>query len=559
MIFAADLTPARLKPRNGSGRPTLTKGNFFFMKKLQVTWPLWFSITLIAGMWVGYTLKKKIPDSQGFWEKPRNASVQEVVELLQKRYVDPVATDSLTETAIAGMLDNLDPHTVYIPAALTAAANEDIAGNFEGIGVEFFIIDDTVNAFRIIPGGPSEKAGLQTGDKFLKVGDSVVAGTGITNESIKKLLRGESGSKVEVSLLREGKTVKANITRGTIPKPAVDAALMIDPTIGFIHLNKFSKSSYVEFMQSLEALQKKGMQQLILDLRGNGGGILDEAVQIADEFLEEDRLILYTEGSHSPRQEFRGRRPGLFEKGPLVILTDEFSASAAEVLAGALQDWDRATLVGRRTFGKGLVQEPFELSNGAQLRLTVARYYTPSGRNIQKPYSQGLEEYHEEVYHRNDPGVTRTLDSAVSQEKPYKTLLKKRVVYGGGGIVPDQVVAADSFRLAPVFRDLYNTQSLSRFVLNYYVKERAFFGKYPSAVAFSKDYQISAGTWQDFLNFTRKDSVLLTNLSPRETEMLQQQIKTQLALQIWGTPGSYEISKNYDPVLLKAIALLRVK
>jgi carboxyl-terminal processing protease len=302
------------------------------------------------------------------------------MDLVRSNYVDPVNTDTLTEEAVQAMLTHLDPHSVFIPAMHLSAINEDLQGNFEGIGVEFHIIRDTVNVVNVLPDGPSDKAGLKVGDKFLKVGDSTVTGKTISAERIKRLLRGQGGSKVTVLLLRDKLQQSSIITRGTIPLYSVDAAYMINPQTGFIHLNKFSGTSYEEFMEAMERLQKQGMTKLIFDLRDNGGGILGEAVDIVDEFLDENKMIVYTKGDKQDKYEYRCKRPGLFEKEKVVILVDEGSASASEVVAGALQDWDRAIIIGRRTFGKGLVQEQYQLSNGAALRLTVARYYTRKGR-----------------------------------------------------------------------------------------------------------------------------------------------------------------------------------
>ncbi len=526
------------------------------MKKLQVWWPLWLSLTLILGMWAGYSLKKNIPDSQGFLQRPRRTSVQEVMDLLQRKYVDSVHADSLTDEAIEAMLQELDPHTVYIPAVYTEEANEDLKGNFEGIGVEFYIIDDTVNAVNVLTDGPSDKAGLKLGDKFLKVGDSLVAGNGITPERIRKLLRGEGGSTVSVELLRGNGKVTASITRGTIPKPAVDAAYMMDAQTGFIHLNKFSKTTYEEFMQAMEGLQKKGLKKLVLDLRGNGGGILDEAVDIADEFLSGDKLVLYTEGLHASRQEYKCKRPGLFEEGPLVLLVDEFSASATEVLAGALQDWDRATIVGRRTFGKGLVQEPFELSNGAQLRLTVSRYYTPAGRNIQKPFNGSRSAYSGEVYDRFHNGETSG-DSAVHTGKAYKTLVKKRTVYGGGGISPDVYVRFDTSHIAPSLSALFSKQTFSKFIYAYYLQQQPYFRSFKSAADFNKAVTLTPAVLESLKAYCRKDSLELGGLSAADQALLERRYKTNMALQIWRMGGYYEVSNTYDETVAKGLEALK--
>lgn len=527
------------------------------MKKLQIWWPLFFAITMIAGMWIGYKLRFNIPDGQGFFGASRKASVQEVVDLLERKYVDSVHTDSLTDDAITSMLRRLDPHTVYIPAALTVEANEDLQGNYEGIGVEYFIINDTVNAVNIRKDGPSDKAGLKVGDKFIKVGDSIIAGNKITAERIKKLLRGESGTKVNVTVLRANKSIPVTITRGTIPKFAIDAAYMMDKETGFIHLNVFSRSAYEEFMAAIERLNKEGMKKLIFDLRGNGGGILEEAVDIADEFLDSSRMVVYTEGLHAPRQEYKCKRPGQFEKGQLILLIDEFTASASEVLAGALQDWDRATIIGRRSFGKGLVQEPFELSNGAQLRLTVSKYYTPAGRNIQKPFDGNRQHYNEEVYDRFHNGSAINGDRGATNGKTYRTLIKKRAVYGGGGITPDVFIPFDTSKLSKPLYALFNNQTFSRFVYNYYLTNMSELSKFKNATDFETAYKIPAATWQLLGDYAKKDSIDLGTALIGERQEIEQRFRSNLALQIWQTEGFYRVNNQYDPLVRKAIELLK--
>ncbi|WP_315821765.1 S41 family peptidase [Paraflavitalea speifideaquila] len=427
------------------------------MKKLQVWLPLLFALVLIAGMWIGFRLRENIPNSRGPFATVKRSSVQEVIDLINHRYVDKVNADSLTDDAIQAMLTHLDPHSIFIPAKYLDEINEDLQGNFEGIGVEFFIINDTVNITNVLADGPSDRAGLQVGDQFLKVGDSTVAGN-IDGDRIKKLLRGTGGSEVQVAVLRNKQTIKATITRGTIPIYSVDASYMIDGTTGYIHLNKFSGTTYEEFMAATEKLQKLGMKQLIFDVRDNGGGILGEAVDIVDEFLDDNKLIVYTQGDKQKRQDFTCKRPGLLEQGKVILLVDENSASASEVVAGALQDWDRATIIGRRTFGKGLVQEQYDLANGAALRLTIARYYTPLGRNIQKPYNKGRAAYNDEVAERFHNGEMLKGDTSTNHSgAAYKTP-KGRTVYGGGGITPDIFIPFDTTG----FRDQCMNCSISK-------------------------------------------------------------------------------------------------
>ncbi|MGE5107309.1 MAG: S41 family peptidase, partial [Sphingobacteriales bacterium] len=440
-------------------------------KKIQVWLPLLFSLVMILGMFFGYKLRDNMGfNRKGFFASEKNTPLQEIINLINARYVDSVGIDTLGTKAINEILSELDPHSIYIPAEDLKTVNEELDGNFEGIGVEFDIFNDTVNVLNVMPGGPSEKAGIQIGDLIIKINDSLIAGVNITSDRMKKMLRGEAGTKVSTTLMRGREEKKIVIERGIIPLTTVDAAYIIQPAVGYIKLNKFSRKSYEEFMEALEKLQKQGMKKLILDLRGNGGGILEDAVQIADEFLDDNKLIVYTKGAHTDKVDYTAKRPGLFEEGKAAILIDEFSASASEVLAGALQDWDRATIIGRRSFGKGLVQEPYSLSDGSQLRLTIARYYTPIGRNIQKPYNKGIKTYSEEVYNRYHNGELIAADSnKISNGKSYKTK-GGRIVYGGGGIMPDMFVSYDTANLSKVVLSLYDKRTLYGFIYRYFVQ-----------------------------------------------------------------------------------------
>lgn len=523
------------------------------MKKLQVWLPLLFAITLIAGMWIGSSLRKHIPFSRGLFQTARPSSVQEVMDLVSLKYVDKVDPDSLTEDAIDAMLGHLDPHSVYIPSSRLEEVNDDLQGNFEGIGVEFFIINDTMNVTNILHDGPSEKAGLQVGDRFLKIGDSVVAGNTITIDRVRKLLRGPGGSKVNVTVLRAKQTLQTTITRGTIPLYSVDASYMIDGSTGYIHLNKFSGTTYEEFMQAMEDLQQKGMKSLVFDLRDNSGGILNEAVDIVDEFLDSDKLIVYTQGAKQPRQEYRCKRPGLFEEGKLVLLVDEGSASASEVVAGALQDWDRATIVGRRSFGKGLVQEQYDLSNGAALRLTVARYYTPLGRNIQKPYDQGRDAYNDELTERFHNGEVVNGDTATHHTGEAFKTKKGRTVYGGGGITPDLFVPFDTTSYSEEVYNLLNSQHFSRFIYTYYIQQMPYFKQFKDPADFAKRFTRTEEALNALMRYTARDSVNLHAIDTRDRAEVEQRIKVWIARQIWRTEGYFEVNNLYDPVVKKAL------
>ena len=524
-------------------------------KKIQVWLPLLFSITMIVGMVIGYKMRDNMPGRSFFFvDRPR--PVQEIMDLVQNKYVDSVKITSLSDTAVAAILSKLDPHSIFIPAEELQGVNDDIAGKFFGIGVEFNLYDDTINVINVLPDGPGFKAGIKTGDKFLKVDDSVVAGVKITSDKIRKLLRGDNNTKVMITALSDGQTKKYAVVRGIIPVSSVDASYIIGNGIGYIRLNKFSQVTYVEFMKAMEGLQKQGLKKLILDLRGNGGGVLEEATAIADEFLDGDKLITYTEGAHSDKKEYRCKRPGLFEKGELVVLADEGTASASEILIGALQDWDRATVVGRRSFGKGLVQEQFDLSDGSALRLTIARYYTPIGRSIQRPYTNGGKAYYDEVINRFHDGETTTADS-VKQDttKIYRTQNGK-IVYGGGGITPDIFIPVDTAAYGSNMAKIYYKGVIGNFAYRYYLQNKPQFNSYKSPADFAKSFTFTDQDWKQFIASAQRDSVALDNISPQEKNDLINRIESSFARQLWRNEGFYEILNMQDKAVLKSVELL---
>ena len=495
--------------------------------------------------------------NKGVFFMEKQKPVQEVLDLIHRKYVDKENIDSLGTLAIQVILSKLDPHTIYLPVKELKEVNEDLEGIFFGIGVEFNIINDTTNVVNVLQNGPSDKAGLLVGDQLLKVGDSVIAGNNITADKLKKLLRGEAGSKAEVTILRDKKQMKVTITRGAIPLYSLDAAYMITDTIGYIRLNKFSETTYKEFMQSMQKLQKSGLKSLILDLRDNGGGILTEATHIADEFLSGNKLITYTEGAHSPKKEYKCDKEGVFETGKLVVLANEGTASASEVLIGALQDWDRATVVGRRTFGKGLVQEQYELSDGSGLRLTVARYYTPLGRSIQKSYSNGNEDYNHDLIDRFKNGEMNSADSIKhTNEKKYTTQSRK-TLYGGGGITPAVFVGYDTTAFDKELMKALLTGTLNRFVYLNYLRHENEFKKYSSPKDFAENYVIDEATLNNLKQYAEKDSIYFNLKNPVEKAHLSKQIKVLTASQIWRTEGFYETNNTYDDMVKKALELIK--
>jgi carboxyl-terminal processing protease len=522
-------------------------------KKLQVWLPVLFAIVMVAGMMIGYQLKDKSAGNK-FFNLNRRTSIQDLVELIRNRYVDKVNIDSINQLAASELLSHLDPHSVYIPANKVKEANEDLAGNFQGIGVEFLILQDTVNIMHVIEGGPSETAGLKVGDRMLKVNDSVpVAGVQISSDKIRNLLRGPESTEVKLQVLRDGGKKDVVIKRGLIPISPIDAAYMIEPGTGYLRINKFADRTYEAFMLNMEKLQKQGMKQLILDLRGNGGGLLKEAISIADAFLSGDKLIVYTEGENMKRMDYKCGTDGIFETGKLEVLIDETSASASEVLAGALQDWDRATIIGRRSFGKGLVQQPFILTDGSEVRLTIARYYSPLGRNIQKPYTKGKAMYEEELMDRYHNGEVVIGDTSKPTGKAYKTP-GGHTVYGGGGITPDVFVPLDTTHMDPAAVQLYFKSTINSFVYHYYMNNRPFFDKIKNPEQLVKEFVPGEKEWEGLVGFAKKDTINLAPVTPKGKSDVLRRIQSLMARQIWRAGGFFEVTNRHDMTIQRALA-----
>ncbi len=527
-------------------------------KKLQVWLPLLFSVVMVAGMVIGYKLRENTAGASAFFINNSNGSaLQEILKLIGEKYVDNVGTDSLKDAAINDMLSHLDPHSIYIPPASLQSVNEDLQGNFEGIGIEFQIFNDTVNVVNVLAEGPSEKAGVEVGDKIISIEDTIpMAGIRITPGDVRRLLRGEGGSAVKITMLRDGKRLPLIITRSTIPVPSVDVSYLIAPGTGFIRINKFAETTYNEFITAMMELEKQGMKKLILDLRGNGGGFLTQAVSISDEFLSGDKLVVYTQGSKEPRTEYHCKKQGLFEEGKLVVLVDESSASASEIVSGALQDWDRATIIGRRTFGKGLVQQQYNLSDGGALRLTVARYYTPIGRNIQKPYNKGKEEYEEELIERFHNGEVVVGDTATPITKPYKTA-SGRLVYGGGGITPDLFVPFDTTAQPRAVSQLFYRGTISNYIYHFYIQHKAALQAIKTPQQLRDQFNETSFNWSQLAQFAMRDSIELSGITPAAKEQVLEKMPAYLARQVFRTEGYFEFVNHSDAMVKKALETLQ--
>lgn len=410
--------------------------------------PVVLALAIVLGMMINSLLSRRqsAGNVQEMFTPAQGSKLDMILNMINYSYVDTVNIRDIEESAIPLLIKDLDPHTVYIPAKDMQRVNEEMVGNFGGIGVQFYKYLDTVTVVKVVPGGPSEKAGLKDGDRIVRVDDSIVAGKKLDSDKIMKLMRGEIGTQVELTLVRRGesKPLIKKVTRGSIPIKSVDVAYMINDTTGFIKVKTFGMNTYDEFIKAMKNLSSQGMRHIIIDLRDNEGGILPIAVQMINEFLPAGKLILYTQGKASPRMDYNSNGKGQFQELPMTVLINELSASASEIFAGAIQDNDRGTIVGRRSFGKGLVQEQRVLPDGSALRLTVARYYIPSGRSIQKPYDQGKEKYYNDIYQRLLHGEFGQKDSIHFDENLKFKTEGGRTVYGGGGVMPDLFVPADT-------------------------------------------------------------------------------------------------------------------
>jgi carboxyl-terminal processing protease len=484
------------------------------------------------------------------------------LEFLDRFYVDSVNTDKIVEDAIIHQLEEMDPHSTYINKADFDKMNEPLQGNFEGIGVSFNILRDTLFVISPIVGGPSEKVGIQSGDRILKVDGKNIAGIKITNEIVYSLLRGTKGTKVTVSILRrnEPSLIDYTIIRDKIPINSLDASYVVGDGLGYIKLSRFAMTSNEEFLAAANDLKNKGVNNLILDLTDNAGGYLDVAASLADQFMGDKKLIVYTQGIHTPREDKLATSNGLFENGKLVILIDEGSASASEIVAGAIQDWDRGIIIGRRSFGKGLVQRQLTLPDESVIRLTIARYYTPSGRLIQKSYKDGAEEYGKEIYERYEHGEFNSADSIKFPDSlKYKTLVKQRTVYGGGGIMPDIFVPIDTSSYSDYFRDIIRKGILNQFVLQYVDKNRSYFkNTYTDFAKFKQEYTIGNEILTELNDYAQKEGVKFKQSDfDISVKQLKISIKAYIARDIWGTNEFYEIMNQNDNNFLKAVEVIK--
>jgi carboxyl-terminal processing protease len=488
---------------------------------------------------------------------------EQLIQLIKYSYVDSVSEDKMVENAIVGMLKELDPHSVYIPKEELQRMNEPLEGNFEGVGIQFQIIKDTIVVISPIVGGPSEKLGIRAGDKIITVEGEKIAGVGIKNNDVSKKLRGNKGTKVNVGIKRNGnkELIDFTITRDKIPIYSVDASYMVTPEIGYIKISRFAKETVKEYEEALNKLKAQGMQSLVLDLMGNGGGYLNTAIELADEFLSKGKLLVYTEGVRQTKQEYKSTNRGNFESGKLVVLIDEGSASASEIVSGAIQDWDRGLIVGRRSFGKGLVQKPYPLSDGSAVRLTTARYYTPSGRCIQKPYDEGADEYQKEINERFkngeivDPSKIKLHDSL----KYYTST--KRIVYGAGGIMPDIYTAFDTTISTKYFQRIARKGIIGDFTLNYLDQHRnELLLKYPNFEIFNKTFNTEEEIYNDLINTAEKADLNRDEIDTEKEKsdfILKLNLKASFARHLFDVSAYYQVINEVNEAYKKAVEVIQ--
>jgi len=535
------------------------------MKKIKLnlrnTLPIIISLVLIIGIYLGYKLAPISTYQHNFlnFRNDQYNKVTEIINYIEQDYVDSVSRDQLTDDAIAGILEQLDPHSQYIPASTFDEVNEHLLGNFEGIGVQFRIEEDTILVIIPIEGGPSEKVGILAGDRIVEINDSLVAGVGFSSDDAMKLLKGRRGTEVNVSVFRRGlsELIDFTIIRDVIPTYSLDIAYMVNDKIGYIKLNKFAATTYKEFVHALDQLLGKGMEKLIFDLRGNAGGYLKSSIQISDDFLKAEKLIVYTEGNNRPRDYSYATKKGMFENNDLVILIDEGSASASEIIAGAVQDNDRGTIIGRRSFGKGLVQEQLNLPDRSAIRLTVARYYTPTGRSIQRSYENGTEEYYTEFYERYVNGEISNADSIHFDDSLKYITPGGKTVYGGGGIMPDIYIPVRMDDEAKYYNKLVRKGLIFRFAFKYADSKRQDLKEFQSPQEFKANFIVSNSLYNDFLAFANDHGV---PFDPKTSDYYAIKIKVLLkayiARNLFDDEGFYPIYHITDETFLKAMEVL---
>lgn len=524
--------------------------------KAQIRLPIILALAISAGIWIGATFAEPKSDRNDF--KSAIYRLQEVLTYINRDYVDSVDTNELVEFGIEKMLEKLDPHSSYITSKDANLAKSQLEGEFDGIGIEFGILRDTIYVVAPLTGGPSEKLGIQSNDQIIRVDGKTVAGTGVTNRDVFDLLRGPKGSVVNIDIKRknEDELLDYSITRDKIPQYSLNASYMVDEEVGYIKITRFAATTYDEFVKALTELQSLGMTKLILDLQGNPGGYMGAAISVADEILGNNAVIVSQKGKlNRYNQKAFATKEGSFEAGSIVVLINEGSASASEIVAGAIQDNDRGLIVGRRSFGKGLVQMPIDLSDGAELRLTIARYYTPSGRSIQKPYGEGEDDYNLDWINRLDHGEFFNADSIKFNDSLKYETVKGRTVYGGGGIMPDYFVPWDTTMISPYINRIFGTDSHREFILGYLENNKKNFDNM-SFEQYYENFEVSDTMLQDLIKIAEKNKVPFDEKDyGKSKEYLKTLIKAHMGRSLYDDNAFYKVINDINEVYQQAIKL----
>lgn len=547
MVKKAYMNNERLEKYDNPGQGT--------SKKPSALQPLFFAGTLIVGMFIGTNLgdRNLLQVKTGSEENPNK--LVSLIDFIEDNYVDSVDKKKLIDDAIQSVLKNLDPHSYYMNPEDLAQAQEQLEGKFDGIGVEFMILRDSLVIVKTVPGGPSEEAGLKSGDRIVKVEGEEISGKELDSEKAQKLLKGKKGSSVNVEVFRKGEKLPFEITRGSIPIESVSSAFMFNDSVGYLKVERFAQTTYREFYDEMGRLKEEGCKKLVLDLRGNGGGLMDQATKMIEEFLPDNRTIVYTDGRHAGKDEIKSSKNGKFRDMAVIVLIDQSSASASEIVAGALQDWDRAVTVGRRSFGKGLVQHEIELPDRSALRLTVARYYTPTGRCIQKPYGDSID-YDNDFHSRLERGELTVVDTTHFPDSLKYTTLGplKRTVYGGGGIMPDVFVPLDSIYLNGVLGELSYSGVIREFSFNYIESRRKEFEKFKDQKDFVKKFQVSDAMIAEVLKMAEKSGIKVSKASLRPINgELKSRVKAQIARHIYDDDAMQRVLLESDRDFKKAL------
>jgi len=527
--------------------------------RFNVILPIILSIVFVGGVFFGISFFRSFKaEKSSLYILPRTNKINTVINYIQSQYVDSVSIDKINEKAIISLLKELDPHSAYISASELQQVTEPLEGNFSGIGVQFNMYNDTVIIINTIPNGPSALIGILPGDRIIKVDNVIVAGVKMSSDEIVKKLKGPKGTKVRVTIFRPSinKSINYDIIRNTIPLNSIDAYYMVSPGVGYIRINQFARTTFDEFVRAVNALHKDGMKKIILDLRGNGGGYLDIAINIADQFLDDKKLILYTEGRAKSREDYWATASGICQNDSLVIIIDEFSASASEILAGSIQDNDRGILIGRRSFGKGLVQEQIPLSDGSAIRLTVARYYTPSGRCIQKPYQNGIDEYYNDISKRYVHGEFTNKDRIKFNDTLKYYTNKGRIVYGGGGIMPDIFVPYDTTQITKFYNDLSASGIIYKFAFSYSDNKRKDLSKIKDLHEMRK-YLQKDKIYDKFIEYLEKNGIKPDKKSLKiSAKLINTYIEAYICRNFFDSQGFYMIIHEIDNTLKTAVDVI---